>query len=387
MRFTAAKYSALNWSFCFTNGRQMDPLQVVLQFLKEEGYHETFEVLLKEAETTYKPENLRRHILRQSLGEIALTEQTHLLRSMTTGHRFELGNELTRKPYDVAPISMISVDQELIVGFTDQSIRKLSASNEIIQTVNPKLATVLCFRRFQNVLIFGTMGGNVGVLDPSDLSIRGSVQIDNGAVMGIAISGNLAFAVTRAGNLGVIDIDSVSLRAKYPQGNPVKAICAVGNGVIYSVQSDSAFHFRSADDPEHEIFFSMNPTELDVGCIDIRDMVQSPADKDVFVALTDQGRANIYRYTPGKPQLDVMKVLTHFLSDGLSQPQMLWEHGPVLFSTSDDFKVIAIDVEKDELLFSIDGWKKATRCLTMMGDVLYVGALDKTVSSFELHKK
>ena len=365
----------------------MDPLQVVLQFLKEEGYHETFELLQKESETTYKPENLRRHILRQSLGEIALTEQTHLLRSMTTGHRFELGDELSKKPYDASPISMIAVGREVIVGFTDQSIRKISDANEVIHSVNPKLATVLCFLRLGEKLVFGTMGGNVGVLDPSDLSISGVVQIDNGAIMGVAAAGSLLFAVSRGGNLGVIDAESVTLRAKYAHGNPVKAICSVGNGVIYAVQNDSAFHFRSADDTDQELFFSMNPNELDVGCIDIRHMVQSPADRNVFIALTDQGRANIYRYTPGKAHLDVLKVLTHFLSDGLSQPQMLWEHGPVLISTSDDFKVIAIDVEKDELLFTIEGWKKATRCLTMMGDVLYVGALDKTVSAFELRKK
>ena len=62
----------------------MDHLQVVLQFLKEEGYHETFELLQKEAETTYKPENLRQ----------SLTEPTHLLRSMTADTGLSLAMKL-----------------------------------------------------------------------------------------------------------------------------------------------------------------------------------------------------------------------------------------------------------------------------------------------------
>ena len=47
----------------------MDPLQVVLQFLKEEGYHETFDTLCKEAEVQYNGSSLRPHILRQNIGQ------------------------------------------------------------------------------------------------------------------------------------------------------------------------------------------------------------------------------------------------------------------------------------------------------------------------------
>lgn len=365
----------------------MDPLQVVLQFLKEEAYHETFEMLLKEAETTYKPENMRAHVLRQSLGEIALTEQTHLLRSMTSGHKFSLGEKKTKVTYNASAVSITTYKDTVIAGFNDQSIRKISASNEVIQTVNPKLATILCFREYGNEIIFSTMGGKIAKMNPEDLSISATVQIENGAIVSLAVVNNMLFAASRAGFVALLNADDLSIQMRFQHGTAITAMCAVGNGVIYSVQNDSMFHFRSVDDPERELFLSMTPNELDVGCLDIRDMVRSPIDENVFIALTDQGRAHIYRYNNGSDKLDVLKILTHFISDGYSQPQLMWNHGPVVFSTSDDFKVIAIDVETDSLLFKIDGWTKATRCMTMLGDSLFVGAFDKTVSSFELIKK
>jgi hypothetical protein len=362
----------------------MDPLQIVLQFLHEEGYQETFATLERESSTTFHPENLRSHILRQSLGEMFLTEQTHALRNLIAGPKLSLGPLNSKSTYSASPVALCALQNEFLVGFTDSSIRKVNLSNQITATATPKLGTVLCFVIGQTKVFFGTMGGSIGALNTETMDIEKSLQIDNGAIISMSICDRSLFTGSRSGFVCLIDSDVLTVTSKFPVGNPVTAMCTVGDGVIYALQSDPAFHFRAVDDPQKEVLFSMHPNQFDIGCLAIRDMVQSPIDPNIFLALTDIGRAHIYRYTRGSGDLAVLKVVTHFISDGLTQPQILWPEGPVVLSTSDNRSVVAVDVETDSELFVIRGWEKATRCVAIIGDVLAIGAFDKSIAMYQL---
>ena len=79
-----------------------------------------------------------------------------------------------------------------------------------------------------------------------------------------------------------------------------------------------------------------------------------------------------------------MKILTHFISDGLTQPQLLWTFGPTLISTSDDQTVLAVEVESNNVAFKLTGWKKATRCVAIIDKKLIVGAFDKSITTFNI---
>jgi hypothetical protein len=205
----------------------------------------------------------------------------------------------------------------------------------------------------------------------------------------MAFSDTQLFVGTRNGFLAVVDSISFSVSHRFSHVNPITALCTINAGVIYTVQNDPAFHFRSRETPERELLVSMLPNEFDVGCLAIRQLIQSPVDPEVFVALTDQGRANVYRWVCEK--VDLLRTITHFLSDGLTQPQMIWGKGGIIIITSSDWKVVAVEVASDRLVFEIDGWKKAPRCLAIVendgANVLVVGAFDKTVATFELLEK
>jgi hypothetical protein len=366
----------------------MDALQVVLQFLDEEGYRDAFDALQRESSTTYKPESLRQHVLRQTLGEIALSDQTAALRALSIGRTFSVATLLSKVSYSSAPVSLFALPDSIIVGFADQSISKLTLSNECVRTVAPSLGTVLCFGVRAGNVFCGTMGGRIATIN-SDLDLIQTVHIDDGWIVAMAFSGELLFAGTRNGFLAVVDSASLSVLCRFAHASAVTALCAVGNGVIYAIQNDPAFHFRSADSPEGELLVSMLPNEFDVGCLAVRHLAQSPADEAVFAALTDQGRANVYRWLGDKVEL--LRTITHFVSDGLSQPQLLWASGGVLMVTSSDWKVVAVEIAGDRVVLEIDGWNKAPRCLALAEkdgvDVLVVGAFDKTVASFELAEK
>jgi outer membrane protein assembly factor BamB len=228
------------------------------------------------------------------------------------------------------------------------------------------------------------MGGHLGILNPATLSIEKSTQIDSTAIISISISDRSLFTGSRSGFVCLLNPDNLEIITKFHMGNPVTAMCPVGDGVIYALQSDPSFHFRSVESPENDILFSMHPNQFDIGCMAIRDLAQSPIDPDIFLALTDLGRAHLYRYARGSSDLAVLRVLTHFVSDGLTQPQVLWPIGGVFIATSDNRSVVAVDVETDTEVFVIDGWEKATRCVAMVGDVLAVGAFDKSIAMYQL---
>jgi WD40 repeat protein len=366
----------------------MDTLQVVLQFLDEEGYRDAFEALQRESETTYKPYFLREHVLRQTLGEYALSEQTAALRALSVGRTFSTAFPLTKVVYPAAPVSLFALPDSIIVGFADQSISKLNLSNELTSTIRPSIGTALCFVASAGTVFCGSMGGTIAAFN-SDFEIRQTVEIDNGWINSLAFSENQLWAGTRNGFLAVIDPSSLSILHRFPHSNSLTALCSIGPGVIYAVQNDPAFHFRTAKNPERELLVSMLPNEFDVGCLAIRDLAQSPADATVFAALTDQGRANVYRWVDQKVEL--LRTITHFVSDGLTQPQLLWAHGGVVIVTSSDWKIVAVEIAGDRVVLEIDGWKKAPRCLALAerdgADVLIVGAFDKTISTFELREK
>jgi hypothetical protein len=115
---------------------------------------------------------------------------------------------------------------------------------------------------------------------------------------------------------------------------------AVATGRVFTIQNDPAFHFRASADPERETLIFMLPNEFDVGCLAIRDLEQCPADPNIFMALADCGRANVYQYRSEKVEL--LKAVT-----------------------SSDWKGVALEGAEDTVLFEIGDWKKAPRCLAV----------------------
>jgi hypothetical protein len=349
---------------------RMDPLQVVLEFLDEEGYREAFEALQRESETAYRPDALRQHTLRQTLGELSLSDQTVALCSLSAGPNYSTATLVTKAAYPAAPVALLTLPDFVIVAFADQSIGKLTLATELICTVKPSLGTVLAFLRRNETIFCATMGGAIAALN-FDLDVIATVEIDNAWILALAFSGGALFAGTRNGFVAVIDPDTLAVTSRFAHPTPVTALCSVTTGVIYALQNDPLFHFRSAAEPNRELLMSMLPNEFDVGCLAVRELVQSPADSAVFAALTDQGRANVYRFVGEKVEL--LRNVTHFVSDGLTQPQLVWSRGAVIVTSSDC-----------HVLFEIAAWKKAPRCLALADHVLVVGAFDKTVAMFAL---
>jgi WD40 repeat protein len=362
----------------------MYPLQVALQFLQEEGYDETFESLQRESEVRYRPNVLPPHVLRQALGEIAFTEQTQALRAIVSGPTYNLFSMVSKVTFAAAPISMITVGSAIVVSFSDESLSKLSTSNEVILTANPHSSTVLCFLERGGDLFCGTMGGFLLKMSVDTLEMATRLQLDHGWILALTFCGGSIVAGSRNGLVSVVNPDTLTLASQFRHGSPITAMCPLADGVMYAMQNDPVFHFRAAESIADERLFSMNPETFDIGCLAIRELAQSPSDPNVFLALTDQGRAHVYRFTPSSDRLDVLKILTKFLSDGLTQPQVCWKLGPVVFATTSDWKVMAVEIEHDVVRFIIDGFKKATRCLTLVGDVLVVGSFDRTVSMYQL---
>ena len=363
----------------------MDPLQVVLQFLKEEGYHETFDTLCKEAEVQYNGSSLRPHILRQNIGEMNISDQTVALRKILSGQKLLKAEKEKKETYSGSPVALISVGKEIIASFTDQSIKKYDTELNEIACNNLKMATVLCFKEYNGYIYFSTMSGVVGFVQPHDLSLVSSVNLPQGSIVAMVISDGLLFAASRSQYVAVLKADDLSNVATFQYGSPITAMCKLNDGVIYAVQNDPVFHFRPFSDVNQEHFFHMSPNAFEVGALDVRDMLQCPIDESIFVSLTDRCKAYIYRLAPnGGKSLEVLKVLTHFISDGLTQPQLLWTFPPTILSTSDDQTIVAIDIETDSLAFQLKDWNKATRCITTVDDKLYVGAFDKSITSYKL---
>lgn len=368
---------------------EMDPVQVVLQFLKEEGYKESFEALKREAEVEYKENDLRPHVLRQNLGEMNITDQTSALRRILNGPKITSAVEESKTSFNGSPVAMLTIHENnekyVLTSFTDGSVKKIDAAGKEIASVNHKISTLLCFEQQNNLVYFGTMSGSIGSLKLSDLSIHNQTNLPPGSIVGITIVGKYLFAASRGNHFIILntdDLDSPVAIFTYP--NPVTALCKVKDGVIYSVQNDSMFHFRKSDDVLNEVLFHMNPNSFDIGAMDIRYLEPCPADESIFVALTDRCSAYLYRYPKDSKQLEVMKVLTHFVSDGLTQPQLLWTFGPTLISTSDDQTVIGVEIESNMVSFKLTGWKKATRCVAIINKKLLVGAFDKSITVFNI---
>ncbi|KAH0794503.1 hypothetical protein GPJ56_001528 [Histomonas meleagridis] len=363
----------------------MEPIQVVLQFLKEEGYKETFDTLVREAEVQYKEGSFQEHTLRQLLGEMKLSNQNDIIRKLVKGPKYSLESKIDTKAFNGSPISMISIDDSyLIASFTDGSIRKLSPNNEEIALINPKLSTILCFIRQNDNIYFGTMSGTIGILSLSTFSIVKTLNLPQGSIIAITINDNKLFAASRNNFMCIIDIETFSISSTFPHDNPISALCSLNNGIIYSVQNDTMFHFRSSDDYSIDHLIPMNPNAFASSAMGIRDLVQCPTDPSIFIALTDICKLYIYRLPVNSKEIEVLKTLTHVISDGLTQLQMLWKSSATLITTSNDMTVIAIDVETDSVVFKLEDWKKATRCISIIGDKLFVGAFDKSISTYKL---
>ncbi|OHT12035.1 hypothetical protein TRFO_18222 [Tritrichomonas foetus] len=365
----------------------MDPLQVVLQFLKEEGYHESFNTLLKEAEVAYTGENLRPHIIRQNLGEMNMSDQTDALRRILSGKKLTDTSDEHKTAFNGSPVSMITYGNHVITAFTDGSLRKFDTSSNEVASVNPKLSTVLCFEESwtnKDYLYFGAMSGTVGILNANDMTIVNSVDLPQGSIIAVTLLDNYLFVASRSQFVSVLNASDLSHVTTFNYNNPITAMCRINNGVIYSVQNDSMFHFRSIENINEDLLFHMSPNAFEVGALDIRDLKQCPVDETIFVALTDRCKAYLYRLAPGGKSLEVLKVITHFVSDGLTQPQLLWKFAPTILSTSDDQTVVAVNVETDSLAFQLRGWNKATRCIAIVDDVLFVGAFDKSITTYKL---
>lgn len=368
----------------------MDPLQVVLQFLKEEGYNESFETLKKEAEVEYKANSLRPHVLRQNLGEMNITDQTTALRRILNGPKITSATEESKETFNGSPVAMLTVNENgekyVLTSFTDGSVKKIDSSGKEIASVNHKISTFLCFEQHENLVYFGTMSGTIGSLKLNDLSIHNqNSSLPPGSIIAITIVKNYIFAASRSNYLIILNTEEIfSPVSIFTYPNPVTALCKVKDGVIYAVQNDSMFHFRKSENVLEEILFHTNPNAFDIGAMDIRYLAQCPADESIFIALTDRCSAYLYRYPKDSKQLEVMKVLTHFISDGLTQPQLLWTFGPTLISTSDDQTVLAVEIESNTVAFKLTGWKKATRCAAIIDKKLIVGAFDKSITTFNI---
>ena len=228
------------------------------------------------------------------------------------------------------------------------------------------------------------MGGEICLFDLDSFVVVKTLQAKNQHMTNIRISSDYVVASSYSGIVVFIKISDFSIDHIYEHSNSVSALCTVGDGVVYALQNDNVFHFRPSKDHSQVQYFLMNPNELDVHGFGIRDMHESSSDPNAFVALTDQNRAIIYRYVNGAKDLEVLTFVTHIQSDGLTQPQILWPTGPIVISTTDDLKIVAIDLSSNSVVFEIGGYSKAVRCITFHNGKLIAGAFDKSIASYEI---
>ena len=375
----------------------MDPLQIVFQFLKEEGYNEAFEALRKESGKDYIEGLFREHLLRQTFGEIQKTGENVALRSLLSGPTLALKDGSEKKvTLDASPVAIITLEKSSKVGdiesenlivasFNDKSIRLFNEKLEEKRCNKLSIPTILAFQQKLNKLYFSTMGGEVGVFDLATFDVEKTLSVCRKHIPNIRISGDYLVVAAHSGDLVYVKIPEFTVEATYNHPNAIVSMCCVNDGVIYALQNDNVFHFRSTGNHSQIKYLLMNPLELDVHGFGVKYMKESPTDPSVFIVLTDQNRAVIYKYTVGAPELGVLSNVSHITSDGLTQTQMIWPTGPIAISTTDDLKVVAIDLSTNKVAFELNSWRKTARCLTMIGDTLIIGAFDKTLSSYTLN--
>lgn len=364
----------------------MHPVQVVLQFLKEENFMEAFDALERESGIKYKEGLFKEHMLRQTLGEVQITGQTTTLRALMQGKKLKLTDESKKVEFNASPVAIISIPEGILASFNDKSVRLFDAELNEIKSITLELPTILSFQYLDKKAYFCTMGGHVGVFDVEKFESEFALQVCNNHVTNLRLLGDYIVASSYSGDLSFVRRKDFILEKRFKHSQAISAMCLVNDGVIYALQNDNSFLYRSLEDIEDVQYLLMNPLEFVTHGFGIRDMKESPTDKSTFIALTDQNRAVIYKFTPGAPELEVLANVDHVLSDGLTQPQMLWPTGPVFLTTTDDLKVNAIDIAENKLVFQITKWLKATRCLAIRDNVLYVGAFDKSLSSFKLEE-
>jgi hypothetical protein len=374
----------------------MDPLQIVFQFLKEEGYDEAFEALRKESGKDYIEGLFREHLLRQTFGEIQKTGEAVALRSLLEGPKLSVKEDSQKKiTIDASPIALISLDKAtkvdgvdseslFVASFNDKSVRLFNDKLEELKSNKLSLPTILCFQQRENKLYFSTMGGEIGVFDLATFDVEKTIQICRKHIPNIRTSGDYLVVGAHSGELVYIKLPDFTIDVTYNHPNTIVSMCCVNDGVIYALQNDNIFHFRSTGNHSQIKYLLMNPLEFAVQGFGVRDMRESPTDPSVFIVLTDQNRAVIYKYTVGSPELGVLTNITHITSDGLTQQQLIWPTGPVAISTTDDLKVVAIDLSLNKVVFELSEWRKTARCLTVNGDKLIIGAFDKTLTSYHL---
>ena len=374
----------------------MDPLQAVLQFLKEEGYDEAFEALQRESGKDYIEGALRDHVIRMTLGELQITNQTATLRTLLSGPKLELTGNQEKATLNASPVSIIGlkncsvlpnleIGDYVVASFNNQTIRLFNTKLEELICKKLSLPTILCFQQKDNKLFFGTMGGHVGVFDLATFDVEKTVTVKNQHITNIRISQNYLIACSYSGDLAYITIDDFTTEKVYEHPHAISGMCLVNDGIIYAVQNDNVFHFRPTSNHGQVQYLLKNPTEFDVVGFGVRDMRESPTDPSTFLTLTDQNRAIIYKFTVSAKDLEVLANISHITSDGLTQPHIIWPIGAIAISTTDDFKVVAIDIETNKIAFELSNWSKATRCLLVLDNDLYVGAFDKTLSKFTLN--
>jgi len=358
----------------------MDPLQVVFQFLKEEGYETAFNSLVEESGKEYNPRLLREHFLRQNLGEFMINKQTAAFRGILEGKKLRMSSNSNNLSLDASPVCMIKYGQGFIASFNDQSIKYFSRNLDIINSVKFSCPTSLSFQIHNDLLFFGGMGGIIGKISLVDFTLQATLQLKVQSVISIRILGDFLIAVSQSGTLARIRLSDFEFESTYDHQMPITSLCLVSNGVIYSCQNDNVFHYRSNENFNDLKYLYMNPNELDFGGVGIRDLRECPCDSCVFAALTDKHRAVIYRFSPERKELEILANITHFLSDGLTQPQIIWPHGRYVFVTSDEMKIVGVDISSNSVLCKKDGWKKSPRCMIWLENRLIIGAFDKSLS-------
>lgn len=363
----------------------MDPLQVVFQFLKDEAYDETLRKLEEESGKKYNQGSIKEHYLRQLLGEIKITNQTGIIRELASGKRLAYTNEFYKKEFKESPVNMIFYKDYIVASFNNKSLKILDRNMEIVKSLEPNLPTMLCFARRDNILYYGTMGGEIGYLDLDTFEVKKNLVIKTNYIVHIRLHGDYLWAGGLSGFLAMIDVRSFEVVKKFDHQHAISGMCIVNNGILYSIQNDNVFHYRYFENTDKVEYYLQNPVEFVTHGFEVKDIKEGPKES-TFIVLTDRNRAVIYRHIPGEKDLEVLANVSHIKSDGLTQPQMLWPLGSICISTCDDLRVVGVDIETDKVAFELKGWLKSTRCILFddQTNELYVGAFDKTLTKFKL---
>ena len=364
---------------------RMDPLQVVFQFLKEEGYFETFDHLIKESGKEYKEDILKEHVLRQTLGELKITQQNTTLRNLSDGKIIKIDENEIKKQFDGSPIALHSFNNFFISSFTNGIIRIIDEDLNIQKEIITGIPTILCFDQNNYNLFFASMGGFIGSINLNTLEIENKININNTSIISIKISGDYIFAASQNGILTILNKLDFTILYNFQHQTSISAMCKVKNGIIYSCQNDNSFHFRNNLNPEKLQYFLMNPIEFDLSCLGIRELKEHPNDSSIFLALTDKNRILIYKMNENELDLEILANITQIISDGLTQPQIIWPFNNILISTHDDIKIIGINIQNNDILFILNKWQKSTRCLCYFENNLLIGSFDKTLIKFKIN--